>query len=87
MKKVEIVKAATAIVVSIGVGAIVANVIKCTTPSDVKRVMKVCINLGGFVLASMVSDMASTYAEEKIDEVVDTFNETAEEIKKARGQT
>jgi hypothetical protein len=67
MDKLNILKAVTEIGVSIGVGSIVGNAIKLTADPNNKKYKKIAIGFGGFVLSSMVSDMASKYATETID--------------------
>jgi len=79
MKKIKILKLGASVVVSIGVGAIVSNLVKCTTPDEVKMIMKICIGAGSLVLASVASDAASKYVEEKIDETVDMVKDLIKE--------
>ena len=73
MKKIELVKTAAGIIVSVGVSAIVGNTIKYTTPDTAGTIKKVCIGIGSFVLSSMVVDSASEYAGKKIDKAVNEF--------------
>lgn len=70
MKKIDMLKAAGAIVISVGVGAIVGNVIKCTTPSTTGPIKRLCILIGSIVLCNMVGDQAVDYSEKKVDEAV-----------------
>lgn len=70
MKKIDILKKVGGIVVSVGVGAIVTNAIKATSPTSMGTIKKVCVIVGGLVLSSMVSDLAVKYAEETIDNTV-----------------
>ncbi|MCX7817549.1 MAG: hypothetical protein N2317_08610 [Syntrophales bacterium] len=70
MSKLELLKKAAGIVVSVGVGAIVGNAITSTTPDTAGTIKKVCIGIGAFVLSSMITDKVSEYAENKIDEAV-----------------
>jgi len=88
MKKIEILKTGVGAIVTIGVGAIIGNAIKSTTPPDVKTITKICIGVGAFVLGSMCTDKAVAYVDGAIDEVVegikegyhkDTTSKTAEE--------
>lgn len=67
MKKLDILKGVTSIVVSIGVGAIVSNVVKATTPEGVKLVTKVCLVVGGAALSGLVGDAVSKYVGDQID--------------------
>jgi hypothetical protein len=79
MKKLKLIKKVAGVVVSIGVGAIVNNVVKSTTPSTTSKIMKVCIMIGSFVLGGMISDKATEHAENMITktakDVKDALNE------------
>ena len=75
MKKLEMVKTAGSIIISVGVGAIVGNAVKCTTPFPVGAIKKFCIVVGSFVLSNMVGDKAVEYAEEKVDGAVDQIKQ------------
>lgn len=79
MKYLAIVKTLASLVVSVGVGAVISNIVKSTTPADVKRLMKACIGIGSLVLAGMISDAASKYTETKIDETVDMVKDAVKE--------
>ncbi len=77
MNPLNLLKAAVEIVVSVGVGAVVGNAIKASTPDSVTTLQKVMIGVGGFVLSGMVGDMATKYTSETIDD-------TVEKVKKFR---
>ena len=73
MKKKQIihtVKTGVGFVVSVGVGAIVGNLVKSTTPADTSKIIKACIKVGGFVLSSACGEIASNYTGDQIDEAV-----------------
>lgn len=76
MKKLELIKTGVSIIVSVGVGAIVSNTIKSTTPDTAGTIKKVCIGIGGFVLSSMLTDEATKYTDKKIDNTVKEIQET-----------
>jgi hypothetical protein len=76
MSKLEIIKKVGGFIVSMGVGAIVNNAVKATTPIFTHPIKRVCIAIGTVVLGAMISDKAVQYTEKTIDE-------TAIEIKKA----
>lgn len=76
MKKLDVLKSVTGLIVSAGAGAIVGNTVKMSTPADAKIINKICIGVGSVVLSSMVGDMAAKYT-------ADTIDETAENIKNA----
>lgn len=68
MNKVEIVKAISEVVVSFGVGSLVGNAIKLTTDPEAGKFKKFAIGIGGFVLSNMISDSASKYTGDRIDQ-------------------
>lgn len=67
MSKIGMIKKIVGMGVSFGVGAIVNNIIKSTTPKSIGTFKKVCIGLGAFALGSMISDKAVKYTEDTID--------------------
>lgn len=80
MSKIEVFKGATKFVVSIGVGAIVTNAVSFTTPVlAIGMLKRAAIGLGSFVLSSMVSEKATDYTDEKIDEFVEELKKLTEE--------
>lgn len=82
MEKTEVlktVKQVVTIVVSVGVGAIVSNAIKHTSPPDMSTIKKLCVGAGGLVLGSMVSDKATEYTDQKIDETAEQMKEMFKE--------
>jgi hypothetical protein len=74
MKKLEMVKTVGGIVTSIGVGTIIANVIKATTPRSTRGISKLLIWAGGLALGGMISDLAGDYAEKQIQSTVENIN-------------
>lgn len=74
MNKIEMVKGAGELVVSLGVTKIVTNIVCATMPAGTGAVAKVCITAGSFVLGNMVSNAAVNHVEQK-------FNATVTEIK------
>jgi hypothetical protein len=71
MNPLNLTKTVTEILVSVGVGSIVGNAIKQTTPANAHIVKRISIGIGGFVLSSMISAKASKYATDQIDETVE----------------
>jgi hypothetical protein len=78
MKKLEMLKTGVKVVVTLGVGAIISNVAKCTTPRDTGKIMKLCIGLGSIVLGGIVTDKAGEYTDKTIDEAVGDVKEMVE---------
>ena len=69
-KIIETVKTGVGFVVTVGVGAIVGNLVKSTTPVDTSKIIKACTKVGSLVVTWAVGDLAGKYAEEQIDEAV-----------------
>lgn len=78
MKKLEVIKTVGGIIVSVGVGAIVGNAVKYTTPSNIGTIKKVCIGVGSLVLTSMVGDKAVQYTEKKISDAAKSVKKMVE---------
>lgn len=88
MNKEEFIKTGkqiAGVVLTIGMGAIIGNAVKFTTPtSGIGAIKKLCIGAGTLALSSMASDATTKYVESKIDDTVtevETFfkEETPEE--------
>ena len=87
MDKKEITKAIIEAVVSVGVGTIVGNAIKTTTPCGLGVFKKVCVAVGSLVLGGLASDKASEYATTKFDEYASKVEELLVEKKETVGET
>lgn len=57
-------------IVSIGVGNIVGNIVKATTPANLNTFNKLSIQVGTFVLSGMVAAQAVTYVNNEVDSIV-----------------
>lgn len=66
--------------VSTGVGSLVGNLVRTTTPADTKKYRKVAIFVGGYVLSSMVSEYASKYVQDNIDNAAKQFKDAKEAV-------
>lgn len=85
MTKLDIVKGATKFVVSVGVGSIVTNAVAFTTPVLAVGVLKkAAIGVGSLVLSAMVSEKATDYTDEKLDEFVEEVRKLTEEDKEVK---
>lgn len=78
MTNIDMIKKVGGIVISVGVGAIVGNAIKSTTPSTMNMVTKICVGVGAFILTGMASDGAVKYAEGKFDETINQIKNMVE---------
>lgn len=66
---IDLAKSVVTLVASVGVGAVVTNAIKATTPEDLKIASKIAVVIGTFVASRAVADAASTFCAKQIDEV------------------
>lgn len=82
-KALTVVKMVGGLVISIGVGAVVANLIRATTPEDVKKVTKVCIGVGSFFVAGMTASAASNKFEGTMDSIIKAVQVFTEEGNKS----
>lgn len=79
MTKLEMVKAGAQIIVSIGVGVIVGNVVKISSPAGRNVLKNICVGAAGLVLSDMISDQTCNHVETKIDAVADQLKEAVME--------
>jgi hypothetical protein len=87
MKKIELAKTIGTFIVSLGVGAIVGNMIKATTPQSIGMVKKVSIAIGGFALSNMLGDMTANYTDNMIDKTVEQVEKMIEEVKEIKEES
>jgi len=80
MTALSIAKTAAGLIASLGTGAVVSNAIKASIPANSKTIQKISIGIGGFVLSSMVSEMATKYVSENIDQAAQQFKLAKENI-------
>ena len=79
MTKLEMVKAGAQIVVSIGVGVVVGNVVKLSSPAGRNVLKNICVGAAGLVLSDMISDQACSHVETNIDDVANQLKEAVRE--------
>lgn len=74
MKKIQIVKAVTNLIVGVGTAKIVSTIISNNVqPETITD--KVTVTTGSFVLGAMVADVSSRYTNAKIDEIATWIDE------------
>jgi hypothetical protein len=71
MKKLELLKSAITLAASVGVGAVVTNAVKSTTPADLKVLNRVAVVIGTTAVSYVASDHASTYFGNYVDELTE----------------
>lgn len=65
-------KSALGLVTSIGVGNIIGNIVKATTPAGLNTFNKISVGLATFVVTGVVADKAVEYLNKEIDSAVDS---------------
>jgi hypothetical protein len=81
-----IVKLVASTAVSIGVGKIVGNAIKASTPDNLKTYERICIRAGRYALSGACAAFAAKHIESQIDDLAEIINGTkkfGEVVKKA----
>ncbi len=66
--KKDLLKIGVGIIVAAGIGTIIGNAIKVTTPSNLKAMAKLGVALGKLVLVGVATDAATNYICEQIDD-------------------
>jgi len=72
MNLLAIAKGALGLVISTGVGNIVGNAVKMTTPAGQNTFNKVATNVGAFVLAAMIADKTVEYSDAQFEKIFPT---------------
>ena len=68
MDKIQIVKGVIKFVAGAGVGAVVQNAIRATTPEDISIISKVLVGIGELIIVGLLSDKGANYVMEQIDD-------------------
>lgn len=66
------------IIVYVGVGTIVKNIVDSTTPKSTGKLEKLAIGIGAMALAGALTTRAMNFTEETIDKTADTVENMAE---------
>lgn len=84
MNPLSITKAVVGIATSIGVGTVIGNAVRATTPATLTTIQKVTIGIGTFVVGGVISDLAVKQTNRMIDEAAATFREARKGIKEVK---
>lgn len=84
MNPLTVVRHVVGIVSSAGVGSIVGNAIKATTPDELSKIQKITIATGSIALSGAAGMHAANYVERQFDEGIKTFRMMAETSKALR---
>jgi hypothetical protein len=79
--EIKTVKKGVKAVASIGIGIIVNNIIKSTTPSTIGIIGKICVFVGGWVIGGVLCDKADKYVDGAIDTTVTNVKEVMAELR------
>lgn len=71
-------------VTSIGVGKVIGNVVKATTPQNITRAEKLLVGVGSAVIGMTVGNITGDYVEKKIATAVKVVNKMNEESEKEK---
>lgn len=69
MNWLGVTKSLLGMITSIGVGNIVGNVVKATTPANLNTFNKITIQVGTFVISGLVATHAVNYVNSEIDSI------------------
>lgn len=71
--KWELAKAVGEAVVSVGVLSIVGNAVNLLIPANAGVIKKLCMGVGGVVLANIASDRAVEYVDDQFDKAINAL--------------
>jgi hypothetical protein len=74
MNKMDLLRGATELAVSVGVSIVVGNLIKETTPVDSNKFQRVMVGIGGYALGGLLGDMAGQKVVRQIDDLTERFS-------------
>jgi hypothetical protein len=87
ISKLGILKGVAELAITAGVGVIVGNLVRATTPVESSRVTKVLVTVGGYGLTGVLGDLSGKYVANQIDnygtkfrDLLHPVQEDAEEI-------
>lgn len=82
MNPIGLIKFAADIVVSAGVGAVVGNAVKATSPLAMKLPTQIIVGVGTAALTGMAGSKAANYVSEQIDTAADQLKELTSSFRK-----
>lgn len=90
ISKLAILKGVAELSITAGVGVIVGNLVRATTPVESSRITKILVTIGGYGLTGVLGDLSGKYVANQIDTYGNKFKdllhpivEEAEEIGEA----
>jgi len=82
MKGIKKIKGICQCLAGVGVGLVIKNGIKATTPMGSCMVNKLLLSIGGFVLIGMMDEKVRAYVDRQFDGLVKDVKEVVDEVKK-----
>jgi len=79
MNLLSVTKAVLSLITSTGVGNIVGNVVRVSTPANQSTFNKITTTVASFVLTGMIADKATEYLNEQIDGIFETKSKPVEQ--------
>jgi hypothetical protein len=74
INKLALFKGAVEFAISAGVGIIVGNLVKATTPPDIGRFQKIVVAIGSYGLTVVLGDISAKHISEQIDSYAEKVN-------------
>lgn len=74
----KILKSVIGLVAGMGAGAIVTNIVSAAIPKDTNKISKIGYVLGGICIVGIVSDKASKYAEDLVEQAEEGYKNIKE---------
>ena len=91
----SVVKGVAELAISAGVGVVVGNLVKATTPYDLNKFQKVMVGIGGYGVGAVLGDLSAKHISAQIDDYAVRLDElihpsheveeAAEDLKEAVG--
>ena len=74
MDAIKIVKTVVSIPIGIGIGTIIDNVIKVTTPEETGRALRIAIKFGSYGLGAAAMLASKNAVDQQVDDIVTAVN-------------
>lgn len=87
MNALGIIKPAVEIITAIGVGAVVSNVVKFTTPLEMGLIQKISVRVGTVLLSSAISSAVYQHTIRPINDAFAALDKTKTEQKSPKEQS
>ena len=86
MNAFTIFKGVAGFAASIGVGTVVGNLVRATTPDTIGRISLVSTKIGTYVIGAAVGSLVATSVEKQLDDLAAVVNEAKKQFADAKVQ-